>query len=156
VIFEEPGAGATTRIWMVTGDLGRSKRLDPAVIIRVYLDGNPIPIIDAPLPDLFDGSTPPFLPPLVENQPFSSGDNYSYVPIPYRRGCRVALVGADSKKLWYQFSFHRLAEASNINTFTGAEDFGDWASLLSADGDPWPIDSNGKTSPPLSSRARSL
>lgn len=148
VIFEEPGAGAITRIWMTTGDMGRSKGLDPSVIIRIYLDGNPIPVIDVPLPDLFDGSTPPFLPPLVGDRPVSSGGNYSYVPIPFRRGCRVTLVGADLKKLWYQFSFHRLAEAGDIKTFTGAEDLGDWASLLSADGDPWPIAFSGNTPPP--------
>ena len=89
VIFEEPGAGAITRIWMTTGDMGRSKGLDPEVIIRVYLDGNPIPVIDAPLPDLFDGSTPPFLPPLVGDRPVSSGGNYSYVPhsFPPRMSC---------------------------------------------------------------------
>ena len=60
----------------------------------------------------------------------------------------MTLVGADSKKLWYQFSFHRLAEAGSITTFTGTEDFGEWASLLSADGDPWPLVSSGNTPSP--------
>ena len=50
VIFEEPGAGAITRIWMTTGDMGRSKGLDPEVIIRVYLDGNQSRLSMLPFP----------------------------------------------------------------------------------------------------------
>ncbi len=143
VIFEEPGAGAITRIWMTTGE-GTSKDLDPSVTIRIYLDGKSVPIVELPLPDLFNGSTPPFLFPLVGNRPISSGGNFSYVPIPYRQGCRVTLEGSDSKNLWYQFNFHRLVEGADVTTFTGKEDLGDWATLLSADGeDPWPIVSDG-------------
>ena len=139
MIFEQPGVGAITRIWMTTGE-GTSKDLDPSVTIRIYLDGNSVPIVELPLPDLFNGSAPPFLFPLVGNRPISSGGNFSYVPIPYRQGCRVTVEGSDSKNLWYQFSFHRLAESENVQTFTGEEDLSDWASLLSTDGDdPWPI-----------------
>ena len=76
VIFEEPGAGAITRIWMTTGE-GTSKDLDPSVTIRIYLDGKSVPIVELPLPDLFNGSTPPFLFPLVGNRPISSGGNFS-------------------------------------------------------------------------------
>ena len=34
VIFEQPGVGAITRIWMTTGE-GTSKDLDPSVTIRI-------------------------------------------------------------------------------------------------------------------------
>jgi len=94
VIFEESGAGAITRIWMTTGH-GVSQPLDPSVRIRIYIDGAEQPVLDLPLPDIFNGSTSPFLPPLVGNRESSSGGNFSYVPITYRKGCRVTVEGME-------------------------------------------------------------
>ncbi len=137
VIFEETGPGAITRIWMTSGS-GTSVPLDPSIQIRVYLDGQPTPVVDVPLPALFDGSNPPFVLPLVGDRLSSSGACFSYVPIPYRAGCRVVLVGADDYTLWFQLGFHRLDSASNVTTFTGTEDLTSWSTLLSLQGeDPW-------------------
>ncbi len=137
VIFEEAGAGAITRIWMTMGQ-GVSQPLEPSVRLRIYLDGASAPVLDMPLPDLF-GSTPPFLPPLVGDRLVSSGGNFSYVPIPYRDGCRVTLEGAHEQKIWFQFTFHRRAESAGITSFSGNEDLSAWAALLGAAGeDPWP------------------
>lgn len=137
VIFEEAGAGAISRIWMTQG-YGVSQPLDPSIRIRFYLDGATAPTLDLPLSALFDGSTAPFEAPLVGDRLLSSGGNYSYVPIPYRDGCRVSLLGANDKMLWFQFTFHRLAEAGDVLTFTGQEDLSSWAELLGTRGeDPW-------------------
>ncbi len=138
VIFEEAGAGAVVRIWMTQGP-GVSAPLDPAIRLRVRLDGEAVPRIDLPLPALFDGSTPPFTPPLAFDRRTSSGGNVSYVPIPYRRGCTISLVGAERERLWFQFSFHRLAQPDGIATFTGREDLSAARALLGRAGsDPWP------------------
>lgn len=140
VIFEEEGAGAIVRLWMTTGQ-GVSQPLDPAVRLRVYVDSAPTPVLDLPLPALFDGSTPPFLPPLVADRMTSSGGHVSYVPIPYRNGCRVVLVGAETSTLWYQVSFHRLRENTGVVSFTGREDLSALAVLLSQRGqDPWQLE----------------
>jgi len=138
IVFEETGPGALTRIWMTMGD-GVSEPLDPAIRIRIYVDEAAAPVVDLPLPEMFRGRTPPFLWPLVVDREESSGGNVSFVPIPYRTGCRVAFVGANEKKIWFQFSFRRLASAEGVTTFTGREDLSAWAALLSAPGkDPWP------------------
>lgn len=138
VIFDEAGAGAITRIWATMGP-GVSEPLDPSIGVRIYLDGSDTPAIDVPLPALFDGSTPPFLPPLVADRALSSGGNVSYVPIAYRNGCRVALTGAGEERIWFQLHFHRLADGDDVVTFTGGEDLSAWSELLSAPGsDPWP------------------
>ncbi len=138
VIFEEAGAGAITRIWMTMGR-GVSVPLNPAVRLRVYVDGAKQPVMDLPLPQLFDGSSPPFLPPLVGQRLDSSGGNYSYVPIPYRDGCRVSLVGAHKERIWFQLGFHRLASPAGVVSFTGQEDLSAWTRLLSIQGtSPWP------------------
>jgi hypothetical protein len=138
VVFEETGPGALTRIWMTMGN-GASEPLDPDIRIRIYVDDAPAPVVDLPLPELFAGREPPFLPPLALDRLQSGGGNVSYVPIPYRSGCRVTLVGAHEKKIWFQFSFRRLASADGVTSFTGREDLAALAALLSAPGqDPWP------------------
>jgi hypothetical protein len=145
VIFEEAGAGAITRIWMTMGS-GVSVPLDPEIRLRIYLDGAATPAVDATLPSLFDGSTPPFAPPLVGHRLTSSGGNFSYVPIPYSNGCRVVLVGAHEKRIWYQINFHRLADADGVESFTGEEDLTALAGLLATQGqDPWPQGSGAIT-----------
>jgi hypothetical protein len=138
VVFEEMGPGAITRLWMTMGD-GASEPLDPSIRIRIYVDEAAAPVVDLPIPMLFSGDTAPFVKPLVADRLRSSGGNVSYVPIPYRHGCRVALLGANEKKIWFQFSFRRLASAEGVTSFTGHEDLSAWAALLSAPGDdPWP------------------
>lgn len=139
VIFDEPGAGAITRIWMTMGDAGGSARLDANVRIRIRVDGESAPRVDLPLPELFDGTHAPFVPPLALDLFASSGGNVSYVPIPYRRGCTVSLVGAESARIWYQIGFHRLASATGVTSFRGDEDLSGLARVLEAAGnDPWP------------------
>lgn len=98
VILEETGPGAITRIWMTAG-WGISEPLDPSVRIRIRVDGAEAPVVDVPLPDFFSGNVAPFLAPLVASRELSSGGNVSYVPIPYRTGCRVSLVHALSYRL---------------------------------------------------------
>ena len=146
VIFEESGPGAITRIWMTTGVSGVSVPLDPSIRIRFYLDGEQTPRIDLALPELFDGSVSPFLPPLVGDRSQSSGGNYSYVPIAYQDGCRISLVGAETAKLWFQFTYHRLPTDRAVASFTGNEDLSAWQTWLSSPGDdPWPADSGHMT-----------
>ncbi|MET0552074.1 MAG: DUF2961 domain-containing protein [Vicinamibacteria bacterium] len=137
VVFEENGAGAIVRIWM-THALGAGLPRDPGLRLRIRFDGESIPRIDVPLAALFDGSTPPFVAPLVGDRAVSSGGHFSYVPLAYRRGCKVSLTGALDVRLWFQFAFHRLASAESARTFRGDEDLAPLRALLSAEGgDPW-------------------
>jgi hypothetical protein len=137
VVFEEEGAGAIVRIW-ATHALGQGLPRDPALRLRIRFDGETTPRVDVPLSAVFDGSTPPFVPPLVGDRAVSSGGHFSYVPLPYRRGCKVSLTGALDVRLWFQFAFHRLASAASVRTFRGDEDLSLLRALLSADGgDPW-------------------
>jgi len=64
VIFEELNPGAISRIWMTSGIMGNSVDLDENVRIKFYFDGEPMPRIDVPLPQLFDNSSAPFVSPL--------------------------------------------------------------------------------------------
>jgi hypothetical protein len=133
VVFEETGPGALVRIWMTQGPA-----LDPDIRLRVRVDGETAPRVDLPIADLFAGRHAPFVPPLVADRRRSSGGYVSYVPLPYRRGCKVSLVGALDRRLWFQFTFHRLRDAAGVTSFRGDEDLAGLARLLgSQGGDPW-------------------
>ena len=133
VILEETGPGAITRIWMTAG-WGISEPFDPSVRVRIRVDGVETPVVDLPLPDFFSGNVAPFLAPLAAGRELSSGGNVSYVPIPFRTGCRVSLVNALAYRLWFQFNVHRLAVAGDVVTFTGLEDNSVLARLLANPG----------------------
>ncbi len=146
VIFAADGAGAVTRIWMVMGD-GVSEPLDGAIRLRVRIDGRRRPVVDLPLNELFAGATAPFLTPLVADWSVSGGGNVSYVPIPFRDGCEVTLVGAESVKIWFQVNAKLVENPSGVRSFTGDESLGGLQRTLERFGsDPWP----GETAPPVS------
>jgi hypothetical protein len=148
IVFDERGAGAVSRIWLTTG-FGMSSCIDPAVRVRFYLDDAPLPALDVPLGALFDGSTPPFTPPLVADRFDSSGGFVSHVPIAHARALRIALVGAengggnpctgdDRRLLWFQIQHHRIAPGRPVASFVPGADAPGWRAFLAhAGGDPW-------------------
>jgi hypothetical protein len=148
IVFDERGPGAITRIWVTTG-FGTSACIDPAIRVRFYFDGSTVPALDLPLAALFDGSTPPFTPPLVADRQSASGGYVSNVPIAYAEGLRIALVGADDggtnpctgngeRLVWFQFQHHRLAPGRAVTTFAPGDDFPAWRAFLGHAGDdPW-------------------
>lgn len=149
VIFSTEGAGAVTRIWMVMGD-GVSEPLDPSIRLRVRIDGRDRPVVDLPLPEVFDGSTSPFLAPLVAGPGVSGGGNVSYVPVGFRDGCEISLVGADDATIWFQVTARLAEDASSVRSFAGDEDLRGFRSVLRRVGtDPW----QGAPTPTISGSA---
>jgi hypothetical protein len=137
VIFSADGAGAVTRIWMVMGD-GVSDPLDASIRLRVRVDGRRRPVVDLPLPEVFSGTTAPFLSPMVADRSVSGGGNISYVPIPFSNGCEISLVGAEKAKIWFQVHARLVEDASGVKSFTGKESLTEFRSLLvRSGGDPW-------------------
>jgi hypothetical protein len=143
VVFDDEGPGAITRIWMTEGVC-----IDPATGVRIYVDGTAVPIVDMALSALFDGSTPPFTPPLAYARVQASGGYVSYVPIAYAQHLRIALTNADNgynsctgddyRALWFQFQYHHLPLGSALASFTGQTDAPALRSLLAHGGDdPW-------------------
>jgi len=146
-VFDEPGPGALTRLWMTTG-YGTSRCIDPAIRVRFYLDDAPSPVLDLPLPALFDGTTPPFVSPLVAAPGESSGGYVSHVPIAYAQHLRITLgdvqgqpnpcTGDDRHLLWYQFTHHRLARDVPVTSFDPGDDQAAYRAWLAHQGgDPW-------------------
>ncbi|KAB2901234.1 MAG: DUF2961 domain-containing protein [Dokdonella sp.] len=147
VLLDEPGAGALTRLWLTTG-FGTSACIDPAIELRLYVDGAGAPTLALPLAALFDGSTVPFTVPLVTTPTQSSGGYTSYMPIAYAHGLRLALAGAQGggnpctadgrHLLWYQLQHHRIGAAAQVRSFGPGHDEPGWRSFLAHAGeDPW-------------------
>jgi hypothetical protein len=119
VLLDAIGPGAIVRIWSA----------NPAGTVRVYLDGQSQPAIEAPFLGLLRGEVAPFVAPLAHVT--ARGHNL-YFPIPYRSRCLVtvdSIVSPDPfdgrpiAKLYYQIGYRTYppATAANLRPYHAAE-----------------------------------
>ena len=113
VMADLKGPGVIERIWtpVPTSDT-----------IEFYFDGEKTPGIKMPFEDLF--SSPgkfPFQAPLVGNE---VGGGYNYVPIPYKKSCKIVYIGNGLK-------FHQI----QFRTFTDKRKapVGEWIDISSGE-----------------------
>lgn len=92
VMFEAEGPGAVVRWWMTFGNQDAL-----ASYIRVYLDGNPVPVLEGMAPALIGGGllAPPPLSAAVSplTEPQRQGYNL-YLPIPFSKSCKITLTNS--------------------------------------------------------------
>jgi hypothetical protein len=118
VLLDTLEPGALTRIWSAT----------PTGVLRIYLDGNALPVIAEPLEELLSGGgtiPAPFA--------YQAARGYSaYFPIPYRKSCKVTVDdivavdpfnGGPLEKFYYQIDYRSYApdQASNIRSFVRSD-----------------------------------
>jgi hypothetical protein len=103
VLAELTGPGVIYRIWTPT---------PTDDLLEFYFDGETHPRFSVPYRQLFDGSRPPFVTPLVG---VGSGGFFSYLPIPYRQSCKVVLRAP--KTQFYQINFATYPPGTNLATF---------------------------------------
>ena len=114
VLAEMDGPGCIQRLhfphseYGVPGLLGRKGEH-----IRIYLDGQQKPALDVPLEDVFYGKLEGFPKPLADE---ALGGHYCYVPIPYRKSCKVVVDGSEVK--FYQIVYRTFPTDKGIVTFT--------------------------------------
>jgi hypothetical protein len=119
VLLDVAGPGAIVRIWSAT----------PAGTLRVYLDGESRPAIEAPFAGLLRGEVSPFPAPLAHVT--ARGGNL-YFPIPYRSHCLVTVDsivspdpfnGRPTAKLYYQIGYrtYPAAAAANVRPYAVVE-----------------------------------
>ncbi|MBV9850649.1 MAG: DUF2961 domain-containing protein, partial [Armatimonadetes bacterium] len=111
------GPGALVRLWSA----------NPHGQFKIYVDDAPQPVVDVPFEKLFDGSTPPFAPPLAGP---SSGGFYSYLPIPYARHCRVTVD--DPGELYYHVGYVTYPAGTPVRAFALPLSSDDQAALTQA------------------------
>jgi hypothetical protein len=80
--------------------------------IRIYLDGEQTPALDVPLEDIFNGKLEAFPQPLVGE---SQGGFYCYVPISYRKSCKVVVDGTGVR--FVQIGYRTFANDEGVATY---------------------------------------
>lgn len=84
ILLDAQGPGCVYRMFFAT-----SERPGPA--LRVYVDGNPVPVVQGTLSELLGGGHPAFPPPLVGCAgPDGDAAYVSYVPMPFQHRITVA------------------------------------------------------------------
>jgi hypothetical protein len=83
--------------------------------IEFYFDGEPSPRLQLKFSQLFDGTRPPFLPPLVGA---GSGGRYAYVPITYRQSCKIVVKA--EKVQFYDINFARFPSGERLESYSDA------------------------------------
>jgi hypothetical protein len=102
VMMDAAGPGAIVRIWSA----------NPKGTLRIYLDGDETPALEASMPDLLAGKVPGFPKPITGVQ--SRGWN-SYMPIPYAKHCKVT---SDEAGFYYHVNYRTYPEGTQVRTFT--------------------------------------
>jgi hypothetical protein len=105
VILDAQGSGVIERIWTPTPT---NDTLD------FYFDGSSKPGLSIRFNDLFSGKAEPFVKPLVDA--YMVGGYYSYVPIPYAKGCKIIFRG--EKIMFHQVQYREYNQSYKVETFS--------------------------------------
>ncbi|WP_169304297.1 glycoside hydrolase family 172 protein [Pedobacter frigoris] len=105
VIFEAKGNGVINRIWTPTPN---NDTLD------FYFEGSVKPNYSICFSDLFTGKVYPFIAPLTGNE---LGGYFSYVPIPFKNGCKITSRG--KKMEFYQIQQRTYPANYQVKSFSG-------------------------------------
>jgi hypothetical protein len=119
VLLDVAGPGAVVRIWTAT----------PAGTLRLYVDDDPRPVLEARAADLLGGRVAPFAPPFAHVA--ARGYNL-YFPFPYARRCVITLdsivspdpfTGRPMAKVYHQIGYrtYPTAVANRIRPAAAAE-----------------------------------
>ncbi|MBE7559917.1 DUF2961 domain-containing protein [bacterium] len=99
--FNRPGC--IYRFWATAVPAGR---------IKFYFDGADKPEIDIPFREMFDNRHFPFLAPVAGK---GLGGFYSYVPIAWRKSCRIVVTSRQMR--FYQITYLTFPDDRNVRTF---------------------------------------
>ncbi|GAB5552957.1 MAG: DUF2961 domain-containing protein [Saprospiraceae bacterium] len=108
VLMEHFGPGAIVRIW--SPYLSPNKP-DSDVTIRIYLDGNPEPILEGNMLQLFDGTG--LIPYPFAHKSLRSG--VSFFPIPYAKGIKITTL---KQPFFFQFTYREYPPETSVRSFS--------------------------------------
>jgi len=119
VLLDTDGPGAIVRIWTAT----------TGGTLRIHIDGEAKPALEAPVADLLRGAVSPFVAPLAH---VAARGNNLYFPFPFARHCLVTVddivsvdpfTGQPLAKLYYQIGYRRYREEdrARVRPYSTAE-----------------------------------
>jgi hypothetical protein len=101
VMMDIDGPGAVVRIWSA----------NPEGVLRIYLDGNETPVLEAPMKDVLGGKLDGLPEPIACER--SRGWN-SYLPIPYAKHCKIT---SDNGRFYYHVNYRTYAPGTEVVSF---------------------------------------
>jgi hypothetical protein len=105
IMAEMQGPGAIVRIWSAAPGAGH---------VKIYIDDRPLPVVDLPFNQYFNGETAPFnYPELVYTA--ARGQN-NYIPIPYQKSCKV--VAEPEWGNYFHFNYITFPKETLIEPFS--------------------------------------
>ena len=108
VLMDHTGPGAIVRTWMPWRN---QKKPGSDTTMKIYLDGQEVPVIEGNVLSLFDGSG--FVPFPFAHSSLRSAVNF--FPIPYQKSCKIT---TDKEPFFFQFTYRDYDEGTSIETFT--------------------------------------
>jgi len=105
VMMDARGPGAVVRIWSA----------NPSGTLRIYVDGQPQPVLEGKMEDLLGGKVRELPSPLAGIR--ARGYNL-YFPIPYARSCKIT---CDEGKPYYQVDYRTYTSNAKVQSFTAPE-----------------------------------
>ena len=114
VMMDADGPGCIVRFWLTTTK-------NKAGTLRIYLDGNPTPVLLFPAYDLLSGDLnlgEPLDQPHPGYSPTDNGGNTLMLPIPYAKHCKVTWEEAGEGPRYYQINYRTYAPGTRVRTFT--------------------------------------
>jgi hypothetical protein len=117
VIFDEPGPGVITRIWITT--------IDKRGTWRFYFDGQPEAGFIIPAYDLMKSGIPELgrglLQPHTSYTPEGKGGNTLFLPIPYGKNCKITFEdapGIEPTPKYYSINYRQYPKGTAVETFS--------------------------------------
>lgn len=104
VLAEADGPGYVSRIWSA----------NPDGELRIYIDGNPTPVLSAPFPAITNGEIAPFTAPFGHDA--SRGRNL-YFPFPFARSIKITTTKG---KQYFQVSVTTFAKGTKVESYSPA------------------------------------
>jgi len=101
VMMDADGPGAIVRIWSA----------NPKGVLRIYVDGSDVPVIESPMGDLLCGKVAAFPEPIAGMR--ARGTNL-YFPIPYAKHCKVT---SDEGGFYYLVNYRTYGPGTLVKSF---------------------------------------
>jgi len=114
VMMDANGPGCIVRFWLTTTQNKKGT-------LRIYLDGNPRPLLQFPAFDLLSGDlhlNGPLDQPHPGYGPTENGGNTLMLPIPYAKHCEVTWEEAGDGPRYYQIDYRTYAPGTKVQTLT--------------------------------------
>jgi hypothetical protein len=111
VMAEMEGPGCIWRIWSAKAEKGH---------VKIYLDGQEMPVVDLPFIKYFEGDTTPFNYPMLSYNMLKMGSAGQdlYMPIPYQKSCKV--VADEGWGAYYHVTYGTFPKGTKVPTFSAA------------------------------------